>query len=164
MQRAILFRLFTVLSTATASVLIIASSAVAGQAGSVCDAFAAADIQALIGPVKQQTPMGGDMCTWTSEHTSLMVTRETEESAEQAQSIVQVAAQGQEGRVTRDETGVGDKAISSIAQKDSGLSVIFSKGAVVWTLVVSHDSADTFNGAEMLSKLKGFAQKAALAR
>ena len=130
------------------------------QPANVCEMFTAADVAAVIGagaqPGRQLIP---GSCVWAGKGISLTIARvDAGEPGEALALVDAVKGRGQKGDQVRDESGLGQRAVSTVAGNKRGVSLIAADGKLSWNLSVeSGDQA--LDTTAILAKLRTLLKK-----
>jgi hypothetical protein len=126
----------------------------------VCAMFSDAEVAAVVGAAgstgRQMVP---GSCVWTGKGISLTIGRLDAGQPADAQGVVEVSKlRAQQGDVVKDEAGLGQRAVATVAANHRGISLIAADGPTVWNL--SLDSADqAIDDAAVLPKLRDLLKK-----
>jgi|1185.fasta_scaffold07326_4 hypothetical protein len=131
----------------------------------VCKMFGDSDVAAVLGPA---TSAGRQMvpgtCVWAGKGVSLTIGRLEAGAPEEAAGVVDISRmRAQPGDIVKDETGVGQRAVSTFTANHRGLALVAADGKIVWN--VAMDSGDqAIDAAAVLPKLRDLLKKGLAAK
>jgi hypothetical protein len=150
----------------TLALFMVSPVAVAGQnPPDVCRMFSAADVAVVIGqasaPGRAIIP---GTCVWTGKGISLTIATMDAGEPAAALALVQAAkSRAQKGEVVKDEAGLGQRAVSTIAANRRGISLVAADAKTSWNLTLDsgHQAIDA---ATALPRLRDLLKKGMAAR
>jgi hypothetical protein len=125
----------------------------------VCPLFVKADIVAVLGAdaTDGQTLIPGT-CSWNAKGANLSISRATFEQGEAGMLLEARKIGVGQGEVVTDETGIGQRAVSTLASNKRTLTLLAVNGNDLWTFTLSKGDQPV-EAATVLPRMRELAKK-----
>lgn len=125
----------------------------------VCTVFVKADVAPVVGAdaLDGQTLIPGT-CSWNAKGANLSISRAAFEKGEAGMLLEARKIGAGPGDVVTDETGIGERAVSTLAANKKTLTLLAVKGNDLWTFTLSKGDRPV-DAETVLPRLRELAQK-----